>query len=45
LLPGALRVVRMSIDAVQQTEHAVPMRWAPPVLSRFNPTEAVGVGR
>jgi predicted pyridoxine 5'-phosphate oxidase superfamily flavin-nucleotide-binding protein len=45
LLPGALRVVRMSIDAVLQTEHAVPMRWTPPVLSRFNPTEAVGVGR
>jgi predicted pyridoxine 5'-phosphate oxidase superfamily flavin-nucleotide-binding protein len=39
-LPGAQRVVRMTIDAVQQTEHAVPMRWAPPVLSRFNPTEA-----
>jgi uncharacterized protein len=38
-LPGAQRVVRMSIDAVQQTEHAVPMRWTPPVLSRFNPTE------
>ena len=43
LLPGALRVVRMSIEAVQQTEHAVPMRWAPPVLSRFNPTEVVSV--
>jgi predicted pyridoxine 5'-phosphate oxidase superfamily flavin-nucleotide-binding protein len=43
LLPGALRVVRMSIDAVQQTEHAVPMRWTPPVLSRFNPTEMVVV--
>ena len=43
VLPGALRVVRMSIDAVQQTEHAVPMRWTPPVLSRFNPTEVVGV--
>jgi len=44
-LPGALRVVSMSIDAVQQTEHAVPMRWTPPVLSRFNPTEAVAAGR
>jgi uncharacterized protein len=43
LLPGAQRVVRMSIDAVQQTEHAVPMRWTPPVLSRFNPTEVVSV--
>jgi uncharacterized protein len=38
-LPGALRVVRMRVDAVQQTEHAVPMRWTPPVLSRFNPTQ------
>jgi uncharacterized protein len=45
LLPGALRVVRMSIDAVQQTENAVPMRWTAPVLSRFNPTEAVPASR
>jgi uncharacterized protein len=44
-LPGAQRVVRMSIDAVQQSEHAVPMRWTAPVLSRFNPTEAVPVSR
>jgi hypothetical protein len=33
----------MSIDAVRQRDHAVAMRWAPPVLSRFNPAEVVGV--
>lgn len=37
-MPGAQRVVGMSIDAVQQRERAVSMRWTPPVLSRFNPT-------
>jgi predicted pyridoxine 5'-phosphate oxidase superfamily flavin-nucleotide-binding protein len=42
-LPGAQRVVGMSIDAVRQRDHAVAMRWAPPVLSRFNPAEVVGV--
>ncbi|MEO6156878.1 MAG: pyridoxamine 5'-phosphate oxidase family protein [Ilumatobacteraceae bacterium] len=49
-LPGAQRVVGMNIDTVQVREHAVPMHWTPPVLSRFNPTdltlaEAVAAGR
>ena len=44
-LPGAQRVLRMGIDAVQQSEQAVPMRWTPPVLSTFNPTEAAALAR
>ncbi|HET8616983.1 MAG TPA: pyridoxamine 5'-phosphate oxidase family protein [Actinomycetales bacterium] len=36
-MPGALRVVRMTVDAVRQRDHAVGLRWAPPVLSRYNP--------
>lgn len=39
-LPGAQRVVRMRIDAVQQTTHAVPMTWTPGVLSRHNPPQS-----
>lgn len=39
-LPGALRVIRMNVEAVQETVHGVPMRWTPPVLSRFNPPGA-----
>ena len=38
-LPGALRVVRMRIDAVQHSVHGIPMHWTPAVLSRFNPTQ------
>lgn len=38
-LPGALRVVRMNIDAVQQTVHGVPMHWSAATLSRFNPAQ------
>ncbi len=37
-LPGAQRVVGMSIDAVLQRDHAAALSWTPPVLSRFNPT-------
>jgi len=44
-MPGAQRVVGMTIDAVLQRDHAVAMRWTPPVLSRFNPTAAVPAGR
>jgi uncharacterized protein len=36
-LPGALRVVRMRVDAVRQRDHAVGLRWTAPVLSRYNP--------
>jgi predicted pyridoxine 5'-phosphate oxidase superfamily flavin-nucleotide-binding protein len=42
-LPGAQRVVEMSIETVLQREHALPLRWTPSVLSRFNPTEVVPV--
>lgn len=40
-LPGAERVVEMTIDAVREIRHANRLRWSDPVLSRFNPT-AVG---
>jgi uncharacterized protein len=39
-LPGALRVIHMRVDAVQESVHAVPMRWTPAALSRFNPPRA-----
>jgi uncharacterized protein len=35
-LPGAQRVVEMTIDAVRYTSHATNLRWTAPVLSRFN---------
>jgi predicted pyridoxine 5'-phosphate oxidase superfamily flavin-nucleotide-binding protein len=38
-LPGAQRVLRMTVDAVQQRDHAVPLRWSAPVLSRYNPVD------
>ena len=37
-LPGAERVVEFTIDAVQQTEHALGQRWSTPRLSKFNPS-------
>jgi uncharacterized protein len=39
-LAGAERVVELTIDAVQQTEHALDTRWSPAVLSRYNPRRA-----
>jgi uncharacterized protein len=39
-LAGAERVVEFTVDAVQQTEHALPTRWSPAVLSRYNPSRA-----
>jgi uncharacterized protein len=39
-LPGAQRVVEMTVDAVQQTDDAVGLRWTEPVLSHFNPAAA-----
>lgn len=39
-LAGAERVVELTIDAVQQTEHALDTRWSPAVLSRYNPSRA-----
>lgn len=36
-LPGAERIVEMTIDAVQETQHAIDLRWTTPILSRFNP--------
>jgi predicted pyridoxine 5'-phosphate oxidase superfamily flavin-nucleotide-binding protein len=36
-LPGAQRVVEMTVDAVQETHNAVGLRWTQPILSRFNP--------
>lgn len=44
LLPGAERVVEVTIDAVRETPHALPTHWSPPRLSRFNP-KAVAVAR
>jgi uncharacterized protein len=41
-LPGAERVVELTVDAVQETRHAVRMRWTSPILSRFNPARAAG---
>ena len=37
---GALRVVHLAIDAVQQTEHAVALSWTPAVLNSHNPPRA-----
>ena len=37
---GALRVVRLAIDAVRQTEHAVALSWTPAVLNSHNPPRA-----
>jgi predicted pyridoxine 5'-phosphate oxidase superfamily flavin-nucleotide-binding protein len=39
-LPGAQRVVEMTVDAVQQTDEALGLRWTEPVLSHFNPAAA-----
>ncbi|HQX79427.1 MAG TPA: pyridoxamine 5'-phosphate oxidase family protein, partial [Steroidobacteraceae bacterium] len=36
-LPGAERVIRLTIDAVQETEHALDLHWSPAILSRYNP--------
>lgn len=36
-LPGAERVVTFTVDAVQQTRDALPTRWSPARLSRYNP--------
>jgi predicted pyridoxine 5'-phosphate oxidase superfamily flavin-nucleotide-binding protein len=41
-MPGALRVVRMTVDAVHQRDHAIALRWTPPVFSRHNPVVDVG---
>lgn len=38
--PGAERVIKLTIDAVQETEHALDMRWSPAILSRYNPPRA-----
>jgi uncharacterized protein len=35
-LPGAQRVVELTVDAVRYTGRATDLRWTPPVLSRFN---------
>lgn len=35
-LPGAQRVVELTVDAVQCTSSATGLHWTPPVLSRFN---------
>jgi predicted pyridoxine 5'-phosphate oxidase superfamily flavin-nucleotide-binding protein len=40
-LPGAQRVVRMTVDAVRQRDHATGLRWTAPVLSRYNPVDDV----
>jgi len=37
-LAGAERVVEFTVDAVQQTEHALGTHWSPAVLSRYNPS-------
>ena len=37
---GARRVVEMTVDAVQQTDEALGVRWTEPVLSHFNPAAA-----
>lgn len=39
-MPGAERVVEMTIDAVQETQHAIGLEWTEPILSRFNPVAA-----
>jgi hypothetical protein len=36
-LPGAERVVRLHVDAVQQSVHGAPMTWTSATPSRFNP--------
>jgi len=36
-LPGAERAIRLTIDAVQETEHALDLHWSPAILSRYNP--------
>ena len=38
VLPGAERVVELTIDAVQETEHALGTHWGAPRLSKFNPS-------
>ncbi|HEU0256518.1 MAG TPA: pyridoxamine 5'-phosphate oxidase family protein, partial [Microbacteriaceae bacterium] len=39
-LVGAERVVDFQVDAVQETRHALPTRWSPARLSRYNPKPA-----
>lgn len=36
-LPGAERVVDFTVEAVHETLHALPTRWSPARLSRYNP--------
>jgi predicted pyridoxine 5'-phosphate oxidase superfamily flavin-nucleotide-binding protein len=36
-LSGAERVVDFTVDAVRLSRHALPTRWSPPRLSRYNP--------
>lgn len=42
-IAGAERVVRLQIDAVQQTTHGAAMTWTTAVLSRFNPSTPAAV--
>ncbi|WP_308466399.1 pyridoxamine 5'-phosphate oxidase family protein [Rathayibacter soli] len=36
-LPGAERIVELTVDAVQQTRRALRTSWSPATLSRYNP--------
>ncbi|MEW1613550.1 MULTISPECIES: pyridoxamine 5'-phosphate oxidase family protein [unclassified Streptomyces] len=41
-VPGAQRLVEFRIEAVQETQDAVRLRWSEPDFSRFNPPVAPG---
>ncbi|CAM5606736.1 hypothetical protein SCYAM73S_02744 [Streptomyces cyaneofuscatus] len=41
-VPGAQRIVEFLIEAVQETQDAVRLRWSDPDFSRFNPPVAQG---
>ncbi|MFD3751785.1 pyridoxamine 5'-phosphate oxidase family protein [Streptomyces cyaneofuscatus] len=41
-VPGAQRIVEFRIEAVQETQDAVRLRWSDPDFSRFNPPVAQG---
>jgi predicted pyridoxine 5'-phosphate oxidase superfamily flavin-nucleotide-binding protein len=41
-LPGGERLVEVEIDAVQETDHALGLRWDTAILSPFNPPLTVG---
>ncbi|MDQ0792941.1 pyridoxamine 5'-phosphate oxidase family protein [Streptomyces sp. B1I3] len=41
-VPGAQRIVEFRIEAVQETQNAVPLRWSEPDFSRFNPPVVPG---